>query len=426
MIIYDIIDKKRRKEKLSKEEIEWTVEQFVDGKILNEQMSSLLMAICLNGMTYDETYYLTKAMQNSGKTYHFDFDIVDKHSTGGVSDSTTLILAPLLALAGLKVAKMSGRSLGTTGGTIDKLEVLKGYNFNISEKTFKENIKKVGASIIAQSEEIALADKKIYSLRDKTATVKSIPLIASSIMSKKLACGSKILLLDVKCGNGALMENMHDASQLAEFMVRIGNLNGTKTWAVLTDMNTPLANGIGSALEIYSVVEAINGKDCYLRRVSIELASLIYQMSKNCSYKEAKNIIEKIADNHEAVIKKLCEIINIHGGDSSYITNPNKLLCTKNCIEIKSTKSGFVNSIDALEIAKVVMEVREPAAEDRKHYQGVLLNVQINSKISSGDVLARVYTDGNISDEIKQKIISAIEVSNKRIKEKPLVYKVIK
>ena len=197
MIVYDIIDKKREKQELTKEEIEWVVEKFVLGEILNEQMSSLLMAICLNGMTYNETYYLTKAMQNSGKTYSFDFDVVDKHSTGGVSDSTTLIITPILALAGLKVAKMSGRSLGTTGGTIDKLEVFKGYNFNIDEETFKSNIKKVGASLIAQSEEIALADKKIYALRDKTATVKSIPLIASSIMSKKLACGSKILLLGI-------------------------------------------------------------------------------------------------------------------------------------------------------------------------------------------------------------------------------------
>lgn len=426
MLMYDIIDKKRQKLELSNDEIEWVVDEFCKGNVLNEQMSSLLMAIVLNGMNYRETYALTKAMQKSGKTYKFDFDVVDKHSTGGVSDSTTLILTPILALAGLKVAKMSGKSLGTTGGTIDKLTCFNGYNYNIDEKKFKENIKKVGASIIAQTEDIALADKKIYALRDKTATVKSIPLIASSIMSKKLACGSKILLLDVKYGKGALMENVKDAEELAKTMVKIGNMNGTKTWAILTNMNTPLAEGIGSALEIYSVVEAINGKNSILRKISIEIASYLYQMDKNCSIKEAKEKICAIANNYDLVQNKLCEIVNVHGGDSDCIVDKTKLLRTKNVFEIKSSESGYVNKIDPLELAKLVMILKDKADDDKKQYQGILLNISLNSFVNSGDLIARVYSDTKIDDEFKNKLREAIIIKSKKCKEEKLIYKVIK
>ena len=426
MLIYEIIDKKRRKEKLLKKEIEWVVENYVEGNILEEQMSSLLMAICLNGMDFNESYYLTKAMQNTGKTYSFDFDIVDKHSTGGVSDSTTLILSPILALAGLKVAKMSGRSLGTTGGTIDKLSVFKNYNFDIDQEKFKEIIQKVGVSIISQKDDIALGDKKIYALRDKTATVKSIPLIASSIMSKKLACGSKILLLDVKYGKGALMKNIKDAMQLARTMVKIGNMNGTKTWAVLTNMNTPLADGVGSAMEIYSVVDAMNGKKSYLRKISLELASLLYQMANNCSYKKAKKVITNIINQPDLVKGKLSEMIDAHGGDYEYLQKPEKLLNAKNCYELKSSKSGFVNVIDALDVAKYVMVLEEGLSDERKLFQGILLNVQINSRVKNGDVLAKIYTDKDLSEKDIQNLEKAIVIESKRIKVKPLIYKVIK
>ncbi len=426
MLIYEIIDKKRRNEKLSREEIEWTVNSFVKGEILNEQMSSLLMAICLNGMDFDEAYYLTKAMQATGKTYSFDFDIVDKHSTGGVSDSTTLILTPILALAGLKVAKMSGRSLGTTGGTIDKLSVFENYNFDITEAQFKKNIKNIGASIISQKDDIALGDKKIYALRDKTATVKSIPLIASSIMSKKLACGSKILLLDVKYGKGALMEKLSDAIELAKTMVKIGNMNGTKTWAVLTNMNTPLADGIGSAMEVYSVVDAMNGKNSYLREISVELATYIYQMAKECSYKEAKNYILNVSNDSDLLKSKLVEMIKSHGGNFEPVLTPEVLLNTKHCYEVKAEKSGFVTAIDALEIAKYVMVLENLVSEDRKLYQGVMMNVQINSEIKTGECVAKVYSDTKLDEKDLQKLNNALTISSKKCKQQALIYKVIK
>lgn len=426
MLIYEIIDKKRRNEKLLKKEIEWVVENYVSGNVLEEQMSSLLMAICINGMDFKEAYYLTKAMQATGKTYSFDFDIVDKHSTGGVSDSTTLILTPILALAGLKVAKMSGRSLGTTGGTIDKLSVFDNYKFNVEEDEFKKIIQTVGASIISQKNDIALGDKKIYALRDKTATVKSIPLIASSIMSKKLACGAKVLLLDVKYGKGALMKNKKDALELAKTMVKIGNMNGTKTWAVLTNMNTPLADGVGSAMEVYSAIDAINGKKSYLREISAELATYLYQMSKNCSYLSAKKVISQILKNPNAIMAKLQEMISAHGGNCEYLMHPENLINAKNYYELKASKEGFVTEIDALDVARFVMLLEDRAGVERKLFQGVLLNVALNTKVSKGDTLVKIYCDGELTDDEVASLEKAIIISPKKINIEPLIYKVVR
>ena len=222
------------------------------------------------------------------------------------------------------------------------------------------------------------------------------------------------------------MKNIKDAMQLARTMVKIGNMNGTKTWAVLTNMNTPLADGVGSAMEIYSVVDAMNGKKSYLRKISLELASLLYQMANNCSYKKAKKVVTNIINQPDLVKGKLSDMIDAHGGDYEYLQKPEKLLNAKNCYELKSSKSGFVNVIDALDVAKYVMVLEEGLSDERKLFQGVLLNVQINSRVKNGDVLAKIYTDKDLSEKDIQNLEKAIVIESKRIKVKPLIYKVIK
>ena len=312
MNIIDIITKKKNKEELTEEEIKYVVNGFVSGDIKDYQMSALLMAIVINDMTDNEVIYLTKYMMLSGSMLDLSTlsNVVDKHSTGGVGDKTTLIISPVVASLGCKVAKMSGRGLGYTGGTIDKLESIPGFNVNLSKEQFIKEIENIGMAITSQTEDIAVADKKIYALRDVTGTTESIPLIASSIMSKKIASGSKNLVLDIKVGEGALIKNITDARRLANLMIKIGHENDMRVICLLTNMNIPLGNNIGNSLE---VLEALNilyyGYDNNLMRLCIELASYMVKLGLNISYEEARNMVVKAIKDKKAYNK----LLNIKG-----------------------------------------------------------------------------------------------------------------
>lgn len=424
MDILKIIEKKSHGLELSSEEIWFIVEEYVNGNILDEQMSALLMAIKINGMNIDETYAMTKAMQSSGKTYHYDFPVVDKHSSGGVSDSTTLLVVPTLALLGVKIAKMSGKSLGFTGGTADKVKVFKGFNASLTEKEFKDMIAKHNGSIITQSEEISLADKKIYALRDRTATVESIPLIASSIMSKKLACGASVILLDVKCGKGAFMKDLDSATKLAKTMVEIGKKDGKKVVAMVTNMNAPLSYGVGCNLEVYSVLMALLGEKTRLRELSIILSAELYALANTLPYDKSYAIVEKAFNSGEVSIK-LKEIILAQGGNIDVFDNPKSLLSAPVVENIYATHDAYVSGIDARKVAEVEVSLRNSAEEKNKPLVGVLLNKQVGDKIKKGELLATIYSDDSVDTSLIDDLHGAFEYMAKEPKKEKLVYKII-
>lgn len=426
MFIFDIIDKKRKGKELTVDEINFAVNGFVEGAVLPEQMSALLMAIMLKGMTDDEVFALTKAMQNSGKTYSFDFDVVDKHSTGGVGDSTSLILLPILASLNVKVAKMSGKSLGYTGGTIDKLSCFKGFNVELSEKEFKTAIKKVGGSIISQSEEIAIADKKIYVLRDKCACVESIPLIASSVMSKKLASGSNTILLDVKFGNGAFMKTKKMAIKLAKLMVKIGKADGKNVCAMVTNMNYPLSYGVGCNFEVYSVIKALNGEEGNLLKLSTQLSAKLYSMATGENYGKSCEFVNTALNSGKA-LNKLKQIITNQGGSCEILDNPNSLLSSKSVLPVLSKcDGGYVKSINALTMAKVQKLLQENVKDDEKKKCGILLNVSVGSFVNKETVLANLYSQKPISNEIIELFLSGINYVKTKVKQPKLVAKIIR
>ena len=318
MNIIDIINKTKRSEPLSNSEIKWLVENYTSEAIPDHQMSAWLMAVCLNGLTEEETISLTLAMRDSGKILDFSwFDgyTADKHSTGGVGDKTSLIVAPIVADCGIAVAKMSGRGLGHTGGTIDKLESIEGFRTELSEDEFKNVLKHTGFSIISQSRELCPADKKMYALRNATATVDSIPLICASIMSKKLATNADILVLDVKYGSGAFMKTLEDAEKLAALMERVGNAAGKKCRAVVTDMNSPLGCNVGNALEVKEAIEVLQGKvKGQLYDVCIELAANMLELGGKGTYEECAAMAENSISSGSA-LNVLKETIRMQGGN---------------------------------------------------------------------------------------------------------------
>lgn len=426
MYFYDIIEKKRNSKPLSKEEIDFAVNSFVEGSVSKEEMSSLLMAIVLNGMTYNETLRLTLAMKNSSETLHFEEFLVDKHSTGGVSDSTTLIIVPTLAALGVKIAKMSGRSLGFTGGTIDKLEVFEGYNADKILTEFKEIINKINCSIISQTANLAYADKLIYDLRNKTATVDSIPLIASSIMSKKLASGTKFLLLNVHYGTGAFMANKKDAIKLAKMMVKIGNDSGVITKACVSNMNTPLASGVGCVNEVISVINAINGEESDLLKLSKELCVIILSEVKKISRSEALTLVNQTLSSGKT-LEKLKELVSEHGGSVEILNNLNKVQKAKHCVKLTSNTQGYVKNVDAREVAKAVKHLKDlNTNENTKRLVGVNLHVKVNTKVKKGDVLLEVFAnDKKHAEKVLEELYSAFTFSKFKTKEKKLIAKII-
>ena len=392
MNIIDIILKKKNKQVLTEEEIKYVVNGFVNGEIKDYQMSSLLMAITINGMTDEETIYLTNYMLESGSKLDLSMlsNVVDKHSTGGVGDKTTLIISPIVASLGCKVAKMSGRGLGTTGGTIDKLESIPGFNVNLTKEEFIDELNKVGMAITSQTESIAVADKKIYALRDVTGTTESIPLIASSIMSKKVASGSKNLVLDIKVGEGALIKNIDDGRHLANLMIKIGKSNNMKVVCLLTNMDIPLGNNIGNSVE---VLEAINilyyGINNNLTSLCIELASYMVSLGLNITYDEAKKKVIESITNKQAY-NKLLEFISYQKGDIYKLPKSSKTY------EIKSNKEGYLTNLSSLELAKLsgLLGASRQTKDDNIDYSaGIIINKNINDKINIGDTILTLYTN---------------------------------
>ena len=433
MRIYDIIKKKRDGFELSREEIEFFINGYVDGSIYDYQASALCMAIFFKGMSEKETANLTLAMANSGDTVdlsRFGDKTVDKHSTGGVGDKTTLIVAPIVASLGCVMAKMSGRGLGHTGGTVDKLESIKGFNVELSPEEFFSQVEKNGVAVVGQSGNLTPADKKLYALRDVTATVDSIPLIASSIMSKKLAAGSHTIVLDVKYGSGAFMKTAEEAEVLATEMVKIGKNCGRNMAAVITNMERPLGKNIGNSLEVIEAVEVLKGNGPEdLKEVCLTLASQIVSLCEKISENDARNLCEEAINSGKA-FEKFKEWIASQGGDSSWIENTDLFPKAKYKFEIKAENDGYISKMDAesIGIASVILGAGRETKEDTIDMSaGIVLNKKTGDKIAKGDTLATLYTCNETSfNSAKEKYLSALEYSENPISEKALIYGVIK
>lgn len=392
MNIIDIIDKKRKKEKLNYDEILFAVDGYINEEVKDYQMSSLLMAITLNGMDIDEIIDLTKVMIESGSTNDLSEigDVVDKHSTGGVGDKTTLILGPIVASLGINVAKMSGRGLGHTGGTIDKLESIKGFKTELSIDEFIKQIKDIGIAITSQTGDIAPADKKIYALRDVTATVSSIPLIASSIMSKKIASGASKIVIDVKVGNGALITNIDDAKKLAEVMIEIGKRYGRKVVCVLTNMDEPLGNAVGNALEVEESIDVLKGKGPKdLNELVVKLAAIMIGMDKNITAMEAINMVKESISSGRAY-KKFEELVKKQGGDLKSLEVASKV------VSIKTAKTGFITRIDTLKLGELARDLgagRLNKEDKINHKVGFVITKKVGEYVTDNEELVKVYMD---------------------------------
>ena len=402
MTIIDIINKKRNRKQLTREEIEFAVNGYLDGTVKDYQMSSLLMAIVLNGMTARETIDLTDIMIKSGDVLDLskiDGIIVDKHSTGGVGDKVTLVLGPLLASLGIKIAKMSGRGLGHTGGTIDKLEAIEGFNTKLTEKKFIKQVNDINIALVGQTADLVPADKKIYALRDVTGTVESLPLIASSIMSKKIASGADIIMIDVKVGNGALMKNIDSAKALAKLMVKIGKAYRKPTICLITNMEEPLGNAVGNSLEVKEAIDTLKGNGpSDLLEVVITLCSIIIGAVNKMPNNEAKNLLFKQLNNGEAY-KKFEELVKAQGGKINNIKISDKVF------SIKSDREGYINKIDALHIGEIAKKIGagRNTLEDKIDYEvDLVLSKKVGDYVEKEEELVKVY--------LKDKDISISEI----------------
>lgn len=433
MRMVDIIIKKRNGLELTEEEIRFFIEGFTSGEIPSYQVSSLAMAILFKGMNKKEIGILTDAMLHSGETIDLssiEGVKVDKHSTGGVGDKTSLVLGPLVAACGVKLAKMSGRGLGHTGGTLDKLESIPGCKIGLTREEFISQVNKYGLAIVGQTGNLVPADKKLYALRDVTGTVESIPLIASSIMSKKLASGSDTILLDVKFGSGAFMKDIEQARLLARTMVDIGDHLHRDTRAILTDMDQPLGLAIGNSLEVIEAINTLNGKG---PSDLVELclgagAIMLMQAQKTSSIEEGKKLLQEKIDNKEA-LEKLCDLVRAQGGDESYIRDPSKFEKAKYIIPLRAEKEGYVRQINALEIGDSAMrlgagratydDVIDPSA-------GIVLSKKVGDKVNVGDILCSVYTNKENIDSILKDIHDSFKLSNEEVQVNPIIYEIIK
>ena len=410
----EIIEHKRDGLELSQQEIHFFIKNYVDKKIPDYQASALLMAIYLKGMNDKETALLTEEMRVSGDVWDLS-DIpglkVDKHSTGGVGDKVSLVLGPMVASCGAKLAKMSGRGLGHTGGTLDKLESIPNFDIFETKEEFKKQIQEVGMAIIGQNKDIDPADKKLYALRDVTGTVSSMPLIASSIMSKKLASGADCILLDVKYGSGAFMKTKKDAKKLAEIMINIGRHLGKDVRAEVTDMDQPLGYAVGNNLEIKEVIETLHNrgpKD--LTKLCLDSGSIMLVQAKLFrDKKEARKALLKNLKNGKA-FEKFVEFVKAQKGDASYILDPSKFEVAKNIIPIYSNKEGVIKRIDALTIGKSSMKLgggRERIEDTIDMSAGIILNKKIGDFVKNNELLATLYTNKEDFEEIKLDVLNA-------------------
>ena len=400
MNILDIIAKKRDKNELSKEEIKFFIEGYTKGEITDYQAAALIMAIYLNGMTNNEITNLTISMAYSGEVLDLSKlgeNVVDKHSTGGIGDKVTLILMPIIAALGVPVAKMSGRGLGFTGGTIDKLESIPGYNTQISVDEFIENVEKIGISLMGQTLNLAPADKKMYALRDSISCVENIPLIASSIMSKKIASGANKIVLEVTVGNGAFMKNLDDAKKLAETMINIGKLAGKETVCILTNMDEPLGYSIGNSLEVIEAIEALQGDiEEDVKQVVLELGSYMIKLAgKGDNIEENKQRMLECLDSGLAYMKFL-ELIENQGGDVSYINDVSKFENAKFVYPVLADKSGYIKNIKSQELGKISCELgagRIKKDDVIDNQVGLILNKKIGDRVDENEILGIIHSN---------------------------------
>lgn len=423
MNILDIINKKRLNSSLSKSEIEYVVRAYLDDTIKDYQMSSLLMAICINGMNQDEINYLTDAMINSGETIDLSNvggATVDKHSTGGVGDKTTLIVAPIVASLGVKVYKMSGRGLGHTGGTIDKLESIPGFKVDLTKKQFLSQVNKINLSVVSQTANLVPADKKIYALRDVTGTVESIPLIASSIMSKKIALGASNIVIDLKVGSGALIKNLDDATKLANIMINIGKKYKRKVVCLLTNMDIPLGYNVGNSLEIKEAISVLkNEGEENLTNLCVALASHMVSLALSISFDEAREKVINTLKNGDA-LAKFYEFINFQQGR---IDEMNDALYK---YDVKAPINGFLTNIDAYIVGCYACEIgcgRRNKEDVIDYDAGIIIRKKINDYVSTNDIVFTVFSNREIKDF--QRLLDSLTISSKKIELPPLIYKVM-
>lgn len=422
MNFLDIIQKKKENKALSEEEIKFFIENYVRGEIPDYQVSAFLMAVYFNKLNLDETYYLTKAMIDSGDRVDLSEvpgSKVDKHSTGGVGDTVTLVLGPLLASVGLVFAKMSGRGLGHTGGTLDKLESIPGFNINIGGKEFVEILKKSNIAVIGQTENIVPADKLLYALRDATATVDNVSLIASSILSKKIALGNDALVLDVKVGSGAFMKDIPSAVELSELMVNLGKKFGRNTKAIITSMNEPLGDAIGNSLEVIEAINILKGKKSgHLKEIALRIGSKLMIMEGLAKTEdEARKVLEgKISDG--SAIEKFKEMVELQGGAPSYIDDTDKFKKSSIIKDITSEETGFVKAIEAIEIGIASRDLgagRHKKGDVLDLSAGIYLHKKVGDFVEKGEKIATIYTEkeNEVAGAI-ERIKAAYAFSDKR------------
>lgn len=432
MNIQEIIAKKRDKQELSKEEIEYFIKNYTNETISDYQAAALTMAIYINGMNEKEITNLTISMAHSGEILNLSElgMVVDKHSTGGIGDKVTLILAPIIASLNILVAKMSGRGLGYTGGTIDKLESIPGYQTNINIDKFKENVKKIGISLIGQTLNLAPADKKLYALRDAISATESIPLISSSIMSKKIAAGASKIVLDVTCGNGAFMKDINQATKLAQTMKKIGQLANKETVCVITAMEEPLGKTVGNSLEVIEAIEALKGnmeKD--LQEVVLTLGAYMIKLAGkgNDIYQNKQKMLEQI--NNGKALNKFKELIKNQGGDISYIDNPEKLTKAKYILPVISNKNGYVKSLNAKIVGEISMnlgagrikkeDIIDPAV-------GIIMNKKIGDMIKKGEIIAYIHANDEIKgQEAVKKLLNNYQIVKEKVEKTNSILQII-
>ena len=434
MTILDIIEKKRDKKELTKEEIEFFVDGYTKGEITDYQAAALVMAIFIQGMIDEETTNLTIAMAHSGEILDLsklNKIIVDKHSTGGVGDKVSLILLPLVASLGVTVAKMSGRGLGFTGGTVDKLESIPGYKTDIDINKFVENVEKIGISMISQTLNLAPADKKLYALRDSISCVESIPLIASSIMSKKIASGAQKIVLDVTVGSGAFMKNLHDAEKLAKEMISIGKLAGRETVCVLTNMDEPLGYSVGNSLEVKEAIEALNGNiQEDVKKVVLELGSYMLLLAGITNdLGKAKEMLNENLQNGKAY-NKFLELVKMQGGDATYLADLENFEDSQYIEPIYSEKTGYIYSMDAKEIGKLACSLG--AGRVRKEDKidpsvGIVLLKKVGDYVTKDEVIAYLHVNNPEQlDSAKENIKKIIKIRKEKTEHLKTIIKIMK
>lgn len=432
MRMVDIIIKKREGKELTRDEIHFFVKGYTEGSIPDYQASAFTMAVLFKGMSKKEIGILTDEMLHSGETIDLSSIAgvkVDKHSTGGVGDKTSLVLGPLVASCGVKLAKMSGRGLGHTGGTLDKIESIPGTSIAIERDRFIKQVNDIGIAIIGQTGELVPADKKLYALRDVTGTVESIPLIASSIMSKKLASGSDTILLDVKFGSGAFMKTLDDARVLARTMVDIGDELHRDTRAILTDMNEPLGLAIGNNLEVKEAIATLNGQG---PADLVELctkagATMLLQAKRVSTFEEGVKLITEKIESKEG-LDKLAAMVEAQGGNKEYIYHPELFPVSKNIVEVRSSRDGFVSEINALEIGEAAMKLGAGRATKEDVIDptaGIILAKKVGDKVAKGDLLCTVYTNCKKFEDVLKEIEESFKLSENKVTTHSIIYEIV-